>query len=210
MSNLYAIPAMPLRPVLCGPGDEPSAPVVPGLLHVGLTLDEGDGTRRVTHGDLAAWGVTLDALLPLALERLAAESPVAGWHPVEPVPGLALYQALDGHSSARMLVLDRMLDDWPLGGVVVTVPSADQLMAVPLHAIDDLDALNVMVTAAQLAHGASDAPLSDQAFWTDGTRWEHVQVTHHDDTVQVVLPPQARLGITRLAALGMVAAAGEA
>lgn len=211
MTTLLPFPAMPLRPVLCGPDEQPSLPLVDGLLHVGLTVDEGTSLRRVTAEDLTSWNATIEQLVPIAMERLASESRKSDWLGVDTVPGMALYQSGDGQSSSRMLVLDRLVDDWPLAGVVVVVPSPDQLIAVPLAEMDDLDALNVMVTAARIVFdNEGEAGLTDQAFWTDGSSWHHVRVEHDGDHTQVFLPPLAQAGVARLAAMGLVATAGEA
>lgn len=210
MTSLITFPAMPLRPILCGPDVEPSIPLVEGHLHIALTVDDGVGLRKVTRQDLAAWNATLEDLYRVALQRLGQESDAYAWMGVDTVPGMALYQAEDGLSSSRMLILDQLVDDWPIAGVVVAVPGRDQLIAVPLTEIGDIDALNVMVTAAGMAFEDGDAPLTNQAFWTDGETWELVRVEHEQDNVRVYLPERARAAIRRLAAMGLVACAGEA
>ncbi len=209
MTTLITFPAMPIRPVLCGPERLPSAALVPGQLHVALTVDDGTGVRPVTSDDLVAWNTTVEALLPMALDRLAAESDASSWLGIDTVPGMALYPATDGESSARMLILPRLIHDWPLAGVAVIAPTRDQLIAVPLGEMADLDALNVMVSTARYAH-RGDKPLSDQAFWTDGRVWRPIRVHHDDEGVEVHLPEEARAGISQLAAMGLVALAGEA
>ena len=210
MSTLLTFPAMPLRPVLCSPDTQLSLPVVEGLLHVALTVDDGAGIRPVDESDLEAWNATLEQLLPVALDRLTRESSDRDWIGVDTVPGMALYQADDGRSSSRMLILDHLVDDWPLAGIAVVVPAPDQLIVVPLNDMEDLDALNVTVTAAKIAAEREADALTDQAFWTDGTAWHHIKVEHDGDHTQVYLPAPAQAGIGRLAAMGLVATAGEA
>ncbi len=210
MTNLITFPAMPLRPVLCGPDVSPSVALVPDQLHVALTVDDGTGVRPVTHDDLQAWHTTVEALMPMALNRLEQESDASRWLGIDTVPGMALYPAEDGESSARMLILPRLIDDWPLAGVAVIAPTRDQLIAVPLGEMADLDALNVMVSTARYAHKGGNNPLSDQAFWTDGRVWRPIRVRHSAEGVEVHLPEEARSGISQLAAMGLVALAGEA
>lgn len=210
MTSLLPIPAMPLDARLVSPDVQPSLPLVDGLVHVALWVDDGAGPRLVTDEDLQAWNSTLDGLLPAALERLREASAAADWIGVETVPGMALYQALDGNSSARALILGHLVRDWPLAGVAVVTPSPDQLIAVPLHSVDDLDALNVMIASARVAWENSASPLTDQALWTDGTRWHHIRVAHDPDHIEVRLPPAAEHAIRQLAAMGLVATAGEA
>lgn len=211
MTHLLPFPGLPVRPVLFGPEEPDTLPVVAGVLHVGLVLDDVDGPRRVTQEDLGAWGASTASLLALALNRLALGSDADRWVPVEAVPGLAIYQAEDGESASRLLVIDQLISAWPLGGVVVGIPASNQLFAVTLETLDDLDALNVLVVATQFAYEAADQPLTDRVFWTDGRRWLPVAVRHtDDDEVVVELPDAAQAALGRLAALGFAAVAGEA
>lgn len=210
MSQLLPFPGLPIRPVLYGPDEPNSLVLVPGVLRVGLMLDEATGSRRVTPDDLTAWGASLPSLLALALTRMEQDSATDHWVSVDAVPGLSLYQAPDGHNAARMLLLDRLVPVWPVAGLVVAVPANEQLFAVALDRLDDLEALNVLVVAAGLAHQATDRPITDQAFWTDGRRCLPIAVDHEGDEVVVTLPPEAHEAVARLAALGFAAVAGEA
>ncbi len=199
-----------ILPQFVSPTHQPSVPFIEGQLNIGLVVDDGVVTRPVTETDLLQWRTSIEALLPDAIATLADDTDWRDWQVVHTVPGMELYLAGDGLSSSRMLVLDRLVHAWPLGGVVVAVPSADQLMAVRLDSVADLDALNVMVTAAGYANNQSDAGLSDQVFWHDGERWHHMRVVHDTMTVEIDPPTAFVDAIGRLAAMDMVMAAGEA
>ncbi len=203
-------PAMPLRPRLVTPDVTPSMPLIPGELHVALTVDEGAGPRDVDEDDLTAWNATIAQLLPMAISRMDRESSKSSWRAVDTIPGMFLLRSGDSNASARMLNLHNLMEFWPTGGVCVIVPSPDQLMAVPLTSVSDIDALNVMVTAAHYAHGSAEHPLSDQAFWTDGNQWHLITLTHSDDDVHMDAPTPLLDTLTRLAAIDLVAVAGEA
>lgn len=209
MSTL-AFPAMPLRPSLVTPEVVPSMALIPGTLHIALTVDEGSGPRRVDAGDLIAWNTTIDELLPMAINRMNRESSKNSWRSVDTIPGILLLRTGDGNASARMLNIQTLMEYWPTGGVVIIVPSADQLMAVPLTSVADLNALNVMVTAAHYAYGSAEEPLSDQAFWTDGTRWHQINVTHTEEDTHMDAPVQLLNTINHLAAIDMVSVPAEA
>lgn len=202
--------AMPLRPRLVQPDVRPSVPLVEGQLHIALTVDVGDGPRPVTEVDLEAWSTTIEDLLPMAVTRLRRESRIEDWRPVDTVPGMNTLITGDGASSSRMLCMDDLVGDWPLGGVIIAVPSPDQILVVPLHDVSDIEALNIMISAAHFAHMSAEEPLSNQAFWTDGHAWEHVFIQHNESDVEVSLPETLRNRLGHLAAMGLVATAGEA
>lgn len=204
-------PGLTLRPRLLPPdGTHPSVELVAGHLSVGLTVEEGVVIRQVTDADLAAWNTTIEALLPAAVARLRLESPRARWQPVSSVPGMRLFLSGDGESASRMLIMDYLLQSWPLGGVMVACPSADQFLCIPLDSVEDLDALNVMATATKFAHQVARNPLSDQVFWNDGQRWHHLVVRHAEDSVEIDPPASFLETVGRLAAVDLVGTAGEA
>ena len=205
-----AFPAMPIRPKIVGPEVQPSIPLVEGLLHVALTVDDGGHPRLVTQEDLDSWGASLEALVEVARERLLLESGPRDWIEVDTVPGMIMLVGGDERASNRMLVMEHMLRDWPLGGVVVVVPATDQLLAVPMTNVSQLDAMNVMVTAANYAYQSTSMPITNQAFWTDGKSWHPIVITHNDAEVHIEPPPALLDAIGRLASMGLVAVAGEA
>jgi hypothetical protein len=201
---------MRILPRLVSPTEQPSVPFIDGQLHIGLLVDDGVVVRPVTENDLLIWRTSIEALMPKAIEALGSNTDWRDWQAVHTVPGMELYLAGDGLSSSRMLIMEQLVHAWPFGGVVVAVPSADQLMAVRLDSVSDLDALNVMVTAAHYASIQSENGLSDQVFWHDGERWHHLDVVHNLRSVEIDPPAAFMDAIGHLAAMGMVMAAGEA
>ena len=205
-----AFPAMPIRPRLCGPDVRMSVPLVDDQVRVCLTVNDGTQVRVVTEHDLRDWNVSFDTLLEVAVDALRRESAPSDWRPVDTVPGMAMLVTGDARASTRMLLIDELIGDHPLGGVVVVVPAHDQLMAVPLRDVEDLEAMNVMVSAAHFAWESSDQPLTNQAFWHDGQRWHRVDVEHIDDEVHIRPAPEMLNRINQLAAIGLVGAIAEA
>ena len=204
-------PGLTLRPSLLPPGDPASVELVPGHLSVGLTVEASDeDVRPVGEGDLASWKTSIEALMPLALEQLKVESPKPRWQAVSSVPGMRLFLSGDGQSATRMLIIDHLMQSWPLGGVIVACPSPDQFLCIPLDTVEDLDALNVLATATRFAHQVARNPLSDQVFWCDGHRWHHLAVRHGDNHVEIDPPPAFLETVGRLAAVDLVGAAAEA
>lgn len=205
-----SFPGLPLRPRLCDPQFTPSIPLIDGHLHAAVYLDDGVDERPVTEEDCKQWGTTLSALMEVACERLRAESSPLDWCPVDTVPGMLLLAGGDGHASNRMLIFEEMFQDLPLGGVAIVVPSQDQILAVPLSDVTQLDALHTMFSAAFHANATSTQPLTDQAFWTDGKSWRHVELFHGEEETEVEPPDDMLDAIGRVASMGLVAIAGEA
>lgn len=204
-------PGLTLRPRLVRPGVAwPSLELVPGHLAVGLTVEEKEAVRQVTSGDLSRWSTSVERLMPLALDQLRLESPRARWQPVSSVPGMKLFLSGDGESASRMLIMGHLLQNWPLGGVIVACPSADQFLCVPLDSVEDLDVLHVMATATRFAHQVAREPLSDQIFWSDGKGWHHLRIRHTDQAVEIDPPDEFLATIGRLAAVDLAGTAAEA
>lgn len=204
-------PGLTLRPRLIRPGGvQPSVELVRDHLAVALVVEEDEAVRQVTARDLAHWSASMDRLLPLALEQLRLESPKARWQPVSSAPGLKMFLSGDGESASRMLIMGHLLQSWPLGGVIVACPSADQFLCVPLDSVEDLEAVHVLATATRFAHQVAREPLSDQVFWSDGNHWHHLLVRHTEDAVEIDPPAEFLATIGRLAAVDLVGAAAEA
>lgn len=184
--------------------------LVPGCLSIGLVADSPSGVRAVEDADLERWGVTMNELLPAAIENLRTRSTTDAWYSLRAVPGMRVYLAGDGNAGARVLILRDLIQPWPLGGVLVSVPTPDQLIAVPLDDLEQLEAFQVLVQSGRLAHELGREPVSDQVLWIDGGQIAHVHVKHGEDTVEVLPPPHFLKMIEKLAALKMVHAAGEA
>jgi hypothetical protein len=183
---------------------------VPGQLDIGLVTDGPDGVRSVEARDLRRWAVAPEELMPLALDNLRVRSSIASWYPLRAVPGMLVYLAGDGHAAARLLLLKELLHPWPLGGVLVSVPTPDQLLVVPMDDLDNLAAFHVLVQSSHLAHQLGREPVTDQVFWFDGDTWSHVTVNHLEDTVEVVPPPRFLRMVEHLASLKMTPVEGEA
>lgn len=199
-----------LMPHVQKPGLGPSVELVPGQLAIGVVVEGPAGTRRVGDREMAAWQASPDALVETAVRNLRGRSSSEGWYPLRAVPGMLVYLAGDGHAASRMMLIRELLDPWPLGGVLASVPTPDQLLVVPLDTLDHLSTVQVLVQSGQLAHSLGREPVSDQVFWHDGARWAHVQVNHSEDTVEVVPPSGFLRMVEKLASLQLSTLPGEA
>jgi hypothetical protein len=157
-----------------------------------------------------AWGQQVDELMAGAHANLEAATQVGGWQPVGPIAGLYAFLAPDGLSASRILNLRDFINPWPAGGVLVAVPTPDQLLAVPLNTNEAMHVIPILVNAAQAAAQAASNPLTDQLFWHDGTELLHIAVVHTASTVRLD-PPQAFLdALESLTANAVVPSVGEA
>ena len=199
-----------LLPRVARPGGLPSHDLVPGQLSVGLVVDSPAGVRSVDERDLNRWNASTEGLIGQALDNLRRRSSTDNWYSLRAVPGMLVYLAGDGHAAARLLILRELLNPWPLGGVLVSVPTPDQLLVVPLDSLEHLSTVQVLVQSGHLAHSLGREPVTDQLFWFDGANFAHMVVNHNEDTVEVLPPPGFLAMVEQLASLGMTAQPGEA
>lgn len=199
-----------LLPHVQRPQPVPGHEIVPGLVQVALVLDTPAGDVAVTQRDLDRWGVGFAEAYRTALDNLRERSRPARWEPVQTVPGMMMYLPGNGDAAARALLLDELMDSFPVEGVLFAMPTADQLLIVPLDDFAKLPAIRVLVTAAHLAANNATQPLSNQVFWSDGERITHIRVVHDGDNVDILAPPDFLAAVERLASMSMISAVGEA
>jgi hypothetical protein len=199
-----------LLPKLKKPDGTPGLTLISDELQVGLVLAAIDEEISITRDDLEEWGVTFDEAYAAALENLLARSSRNQLQDVDTVPGMAMYLPGRTDAASRALVLQDLLDVFPAEGVLFAVPTTDQLLLIPLHDMESLSAIRVLVTATHLATQNCSHPLSNQLFWTDGDEITHIQVVHETDNVDILAPPEFLAAVERLASMSMVAVAGEA
>lgn len=192
----------PLLPRIQRPGTcEVEVILVPGQLAVGFLLDTPTGAYEVDRAALDQLDHTPAELLEVAVENLRRLSAPHSWIDVITVPGVRIYHAADGLAASRLLVLDSILEHLPPEGLIVAVPSPDQLLAVVLEGPASIEALTVMLAATGLAAENSDSPLSDQAYWYEGSWLQPLEVRHTDEGVEVVLPEALQEALQRLSSL---------
>jgi len=179
--------------------------------HLYLTLaKELDGTYVAADSrDLDGTGMAPDDMFKLAMSLMRQTTARADFHPVDTLPGLQLLIAQDGLAASRMVLVPELVPG-ALGGVVVAVPAADQLLIVPLTSASALDALQVLASALSHALDTAEQPLSDQLFWFDGHRWVPLPVVHGESEITVVPPPSFVGAMNRLASIDLVRVAAEA
>ena len=198
-----------LLPRVLGP-KEAGYELVPGQLAVGLFLDTVEGARAIDKRDVKRWALSPEALMSTAVDNLRLRSSMESWYPLRAVPGMQVYLAGDGNAASRLLLIRELIKPWPLGGVLASVPTPDQLLVVPMDDLDHLATVQVLVQSGYLAHSLGSEPVIDQVFWHDGVRWHHVQVNHLEDTVEVLPPPGFLKMVERLASLQLAQRVGEA
>lgn len=200
----------PLRIVVTPTPTDLSRELVRGHLYLTVS-QEMDGTYMpVTTADLPELGLDIDEVFAVGMSLLRQSTSRADLRPVDTLPGLMLMLSQDGLAASRMLLLPELLGSAALGGVVVAVPSPDQLLCVPLQSARALDALQILASALGHALDSLERPLSDQLFWFDGLRWLPLTVIHGHDEVTVMPPAGFVRTMNRLASIDLVTVAGEA
>jgi hypothetical protein len=200
-----------LWPLLAsGRPDCPSVVLVDGALSICLMLNEDGQHRMVEQEDLDRWGCTLAALLPASLERLGSTSLQLDWLSLPDAPGLYGLACGDGMSATRALVLQQILGQWPVGGMLVACPTPGHLLCVPIHSVESIEVLPVLAVAVQKAYQEADRGLSKQIYWLDGGLWHPFEARHEPGNLVLRPPPSFDRMFAHLASMKMVVAAGEA
>lgn len=197
-----------LRPRLVPPGTPLSRPLVPGHVHLGLGLHTDRGTVPVDDDLLVAMGLTVEEAFREAAAFLDAESSEL-LRPVDTVPGMFFATCDDDQTASRMAALPRRTT--PLGGWLVAVPGANQLLCIPVDSMDAVEALRVMASSVGPAFHHAGRPISDQIFWHDGASWSVVRVERDEVGDLTVLPPSSFFDRMRqVASMAFVHEAAEA
>jgi len=199
-----------LLPRIQLPGDEFALSLIPDQLDVAVCWTDETGIHSVTAEMLTEWNLSLEDTLQLAVWNLRRLTHQSQWEAIPTVNGLYGYNALDGLSASRMLCLDTLLRPWPMEGVLISAPTPNQLLVVPLTDIEALNALRVLVLAGDTAVRVGTNPLSNQVFWFDGAQWEIITVEHMDESVELHPSPRFVEALERLTAITLVSAAAEA
>ena len=162
-----------------------SAELIPDQLYVAVGYSSHEGLTRVTQELLETWGTQFHVVLEISQWNLRRKTPAHGWTDIVTVDGLNAYVAKDGLSSSRVLCLQDLVRPWPFEGVLVAMPTRDQLLVLPLDRLDVLQSMRIMVLAGDTARENGTHPLSDQLFWFDGEQWEWVQISHLKNQIEI-------------------------
>jgi hypothetical protein len=200
----------PLRVMVTSQPGRVSRELVRGHLYLTLAQEHDGLLEEIDREDAGLDGIEEEDLFPLALSLLRQSTARADLREVDAWPGLHLFIARDGQAASRMVLIPELVSPNALGGVIVAVPAADQLLCVPVRDASALESLQVLASALSRAVDTTDAPLSDQLFWFDGSAWVTMQV-EYGETEITVLPPPAFVGtMNRLASMDLVREAAEA
>ena len=201
---------MDLRPRVINQRQPGALELVSGLLWV-ITEEHRNGEwRPLQPHELAVRGLTPSTALNYALKRLQNAASPFNWHSIKEAPGVHVFTTGDARSAAHLLLLKQRFTHWPEGGVIAGCPSEDLLVCTSIHQVEDLDRLILLADACRVAASHAQHPLTDQLFWCDGERWFHLPVVCQGDQLHIIPPASFRKSLDHLAALGLVAMAGEA
>ncbi len=199
----------PLRILMTRAPTAASRPWIENHLYLAVAFETDDHFMLVTPSDLTALGLTADQAWEQAWNTLERTTAPSDLRPTDTDPDVWYLVSGDGLASSRLPLLPKLVESMPLGGLMVAVAAHHQLLIVPIDSVSALDALHVLASTLSSAIDSDEAPLSDQLFWYDGTRWIPVPVEHGDDIV--VLPPDGFAEtMSRVAAMDLVSVAGEA
>lgn len=187
-----------------------SVEVVAGILWATVEVWDAGVWHPLDHQLLLRYGLTKEQALQLALKRLAHHDTAAAWHHIPEAPGVHIFTTGEVHSAAQLLLLPKLFAQWPEAGLAACLPCEELLVCAPLRVVTDLEKITILADANRHLTPNAGTPLSPEIFWCDSERWHHLPVDHHEGELHLHPPPALRRCIDRIAALGLVATAGEA
>lgn len=199
-----------LRPRVINRREPGAMELVSGLLWVIIEERKNGDWRPVQPQELAVRGLSPRTAMNYALKRLQNAASPFNWHSIKEAPGVHVFTTGDACSAAHLLLLKQRFTQWPEGGVIAGCPSEELLVCTSIHAVEDLDRLILLADACKVAAAQAQHPLTDQLFWCDGERWLHLPVVTQGQQLHIIPPTSFRKCLDQLAALGLVALAGEA
>ncbi|TNE92687.1 MAG: hypothetical protein EP330_00815 [Deltaproteobacteria bacterium] len=179
-------------------------------LGVELVLRTESGEIPIRGSALEQWGVSaMDAAAQAVANLREVAEDGTDWLEVPSAPALFALYAEDGDAASRMLVLDELLDV-PIAGVLVAVPTRNQMVVLPLADYEDLQDLATLALGAQLAARASSRPLSTQLFYFDGSSWTTLHVKDEPGETEILPSPGLAAALETLAAQSLAPMVAEA
>lgn len=160
-------------------------------LYITAAIDKPEHVVFVNPKELAAWSVSGDEVIDLALENTRSE-PALEREDVE-IEGGASVSVLFGDSyfaASHVLFLERYL---PRGqnGVLVAVPDRHSFAVLPLDGARSLASLGPLVLLAHMRFQEQPGAITDQLYWRRGDRYVKIACGVGQDGAPWVAPPEA-------------------
>jgi len=187
-----------------------SVEVVAGILWATVEVHEAGTWHPLDSASLKRLGLTKEEALTSALKRLTHHDTAAAWHHIPEAPGVHIFTTGEVHSAAQLLLLPKLFAEWPDAGLVACCPCEELLVCAPLRVVTDLEKITILADANRQLAPTAGTPLSPEVFWCDSQSWHHLPIEHREGELHLHPPEPLRLCIDRIAALGLVATAGEA
>lgn len=168
-----------------------------GTLEV-IVVDLPKSVRTVSRSEVAAWGVSRDALFELGRRNLAERTHVE-MHTVEMQAGIELLACMGDafYAASHALILDQHLPEDLPHGALVSIPRRDVLLAHPIRNIGAADAISSMLQATIHWHAEGPGSLSPLLYWHVAGEFVTLDYTITDNTLDFT-PPDAFLNMLRM------------
>jgi hypothetical protein len=133
-----------------------------GDLWIAHFVELDTGRRLVTRSMLDAWDVSDDRTVKAALSLLFHRSYEVAprEHPVSGVPDCQAFQVGDSYDATRSLILDNLLYQRALKGLLIAMPSPDTCLLTALPEPDDTHVLDAFAAEVDALYGQSAWSLS--------------------------------------------------
>jgi hypothetical protein len=164
-------------------------PVEGTELGVNLVIDQPDTMVYVTEEMIAASAKPGEEWLAKALKNLRGRTPADCLEIVHEESGLRLCSVGDAYDSARALLVEDLLPESAPAGVLVAIPSRDELLILPVEP-KALIHLHLMKMLAEKNYQNAPYAISDSVYWSRAGSWQVFPVTIRKDKVEVKPPSE--------------------
>jgi hypothetical protein len=165
----------------------PSRPLVEGLVHVFLVVDEPATMWFVTDQHLERWGMTFAEVEAQAVENLRRRTD-PGHVERDPDFPVAQYVTHDSYDASRMLVVEEAVGPVGPQGLVAAVPTKDHFFFAPVAGPATRQLLEFLLRIVWKVYPEAAYPVTDQLLWYDGHIWWPVRWTREDGAVSMKVP----------------------
>jgi hypothetical protein len=158
-------------------------------LGVNLVIDQAETMVYVTEEMIAASGKPGDDWQKQALANLRERTPQDCLEVVHEESGLRLCSVGDAYDSSRALLVEELLPESSQAGVLVAVPSRDELLVLLVEP-KALIHIHLLKMLAEKNYQNAPYAVSDKVYWVHSGIWRVFPITIRKDKVDVRPPTE--------------------
>jgi hypothetical protein len=152
-----------------------------------LVCDFDSFNLSVPDVTLAAWSISRDEAIALALENIAAQDPVEVTSPPAgmPAPPFFVVQGKGPYTASHALMLDRLLDATRPLGFIIAIPTRNAFLYHPIRDAGVQEAMRVLFMMADRFYDDGAGAVSKDLFWWHRGKLSRIPVTRVGERIVI-------------------------